>query len=127
MKYDKKSPQILTIFAWNEWTEGAIIEPNSFYGEELGYAIQKAKRIADRLNDLYIEYGFGEIFVDITEKVYLNYLDMEKPGVLIIPTDDYLRAHIFGDPLPGIVKIIRVTQKGVTTIYTHTDTITLTI
>jgi hypothetical protein len=127
MKYDRKSPQILTIFAWNEWTEGAIIEPNSFYGEELGFAIQKAKRIVDRLSDLYIEYGLGEIFVDITEKVYLHYLDIEKPGMLVIPADDYLRARMFGDPLPGIEKIIRVTQKGVTTIYTYADTITLMI
>jgi hypothetical protein len=127
MKYDRKSPQILTIFAWNEWAEGAVIEPNSFYGEELGFAIQKAKRIVDRLSDLYIEYGLGAIFIDITEKVYLHYLDIEKPGSLVIPPDDYLRAHMFGDPLPGITKIIRVTQKGITTLYAHTDTITLMI
>jgi hypothetical protein len=122
MRYDVKSPQILTIFAWNEWAEGAVIEPNSIYGEELGLAIRKAREIVERLTDLYIEYGLNDVFIDITERVYAQCLNAER---LIIPADDYLRARMFGDPLPGIVKIIKVTWDGVITVYEHTDTITL--
>ena len=122
MRYDVKSPQILTIFAWNEWAEGAVIEPNSKYGEELGLAIRKAREIVEQLTDLYIEYGLNTVFIDITDKVYAQCLTADS---LTIPPDDYLRARMFGDPLPGIVKIIKVTRDGVTTVYEHTDTITL--
>ena len=122
MRRDNTSPQILTVFAWNEWAEGAIIEPNSFYGEELGFAIRKARQIMEAYDssNYRIEYGLDSTFVDITDKVYA------RCGSLVIPPDDYLRASIFGDPLPGVLKVVKVTCGEITAVYDHTQEIRLT-
>ena len=49
MSGDSASPQIYALFAWNEWAEGAMLEPNSIYGEGLGLAIRNAKDIVYHL------------------------------------------------------------------------------
>ena len=126
MRRDSTSPQILAVFAWNEWAEGAIIEPNSFYREDLGLAIQKARQIMAAYDSwtYRIEYGLDSTFIDVTDKVYVHCMTTRSH---VIPPDDYMRANIFGDPLPGILKVVKIIRDGITAVYDHTQEITLTM
>jgi hypothetical protein len=41
---------LYAIFAWNEWGEGAVLEPNTAEGTRLGEAVARARREAERLH-----------------------------------------------------------------------------
>ena len=41
---------LYAIFAWNEWGEGAVLEPNTGEGTRVGEAVARARREAERLH-----------------------------------------------------------------------------
>lgn len=54
-------------------------------------------------------YGQGDTFIDITETVVRLCFNGTQ---IRIPPDDVLRARMFSDPLPGVVKDIHVLRDG---------------
>ena len=68
-------------------------------------------------------YGTDKYSVDITEKVYLKCF---KNGIITIPTNDEIRAKLFGDPLPGILKWVYIEHPD-TTIEKYSDNYLITI
>lgn len=143
MKNDDKSPQICAIFAWNEWGEGGVIEPNNIYGENIGYAIAKAREIVnmlqsdDKLINTKFEYGADNNFKDITNMVHLKCIDqtdtniinndLSKKWVIYIPKHDYNRDKLFGDHLPYVHKVIKVSYNNIISTYDETQEIILPI
>ena len=130
MYHDQHSPQLYTLFAWNEWAEGSILEPNTINGEEMGYAVKKARDVAkivyEHQKGRSFWYGTNGVFRDITHDVYTKCLIMDmwpfEPLRLEIPKDDYVRADMFGDPLNGVVKVILHLQNNApVAIYTCED------
>ena len=64
---------------------------------------------------MIIAYGIDGNTIDITEICFNRLLE---GGVISIPSSDHSRAHIFTDPLPGILKRIFITDtNNVTTAY----------
>jgi FkbM family methyltransferase len=66
-------------------------------------------------------YGTDSVFTDVTELVYKKCLDNE---VVFIPSDDIMRAGIFGDPAWGFHKYLFIKDSfGETTRYEPTSSI----
>jgi hypothetical protein len=120
MRQDKLAIPFYTLFAWNELGEGAVIEPNTFYGEELGYAIKKGRELVDiidtKFSNVNFEYGNFKynsyhLFKNIKNLVYEKCIEYrDKKWCIYIPKGDYNRAHLFGDPLVGIGKVIKINK-----------------
>jgi len=65
-----------------------------------------------------IFYGIENNYTDVT---YIAKIKLLKNGILKIPQNDVTRAQIFGDPLFGILKHIKIEDK----IYTHEEEVIL--
>lgn len=117
---DKDYPQLYVLFAWNEWAEGATIEPNTITGEANGLAIKNAREevaIVQKIiseNEIKFEYGFGKNMIDCTNTIVYNWRKKNKAGetVISVPGSDTMRDKFLTDPCFGIHKIIRVTKNG---------------
>ena len=67
-------------------------------------------------------YGANSTYIDITDIVYNKFLNN---NIIIIPSCDINRANIFGDPIHGIVKNIKVVDNNITKIFYADDNIEL--
>lgn len=76
------------------------------------------------MSDLVIEYGVEGKYLDVTE---IALAQCVKNGILILPSGDGERAAVFGDPLFGILKHIKLSLNGKSTIYPYTESITMDI
>jgi hypothetical protein len=106
--------------------KGAVIEPNSHFGQNLGFAIKRAKDTASRTINLISRenisfyYGHDDQFVEITNKVLLQCIIFfeDRITIQIPPSADVQDAH-FGDPFPYIHKVIKICRS--TTEYFHNE------
>lgn len=71
-----------------------------------------------------IKYGIQGSYMDITAEV-LNTCVIDNQ--IYIPSGDAIRAHLFGDPLPGILKHIHINDNGNNKIYLDSQEIELPI
>lgn len=71
---------------------------------------------------LAVLYGTNNSYLDVTDAVFAQCI---HNNTLNIPATDNERAAIFGDPLPGILKHIKIEYEGVPTIFPSGQKITL--
>lgn len=69
---------------------------------------------------LSIEYGANNNYKNVTDIVVNNCVYENE---IFIPSGDNNRALIFGDPLFGVVKDIKITRNGEIKNYTDTENI----
>lgn len=63
----------------------------------------------------YVFYGSNEDYMECTTKAR----ELIKDGKLTIPRDDYVRASLFTDPHPGVLKNIKIIRNGEVFIIPH--------
>jgi len=90
------------------------------------YSEEKRKIINKIIGKVSIEYGYGNTFKNVTDIVFRKFIEyINKKWAIYIFTNDYKRATFFGDPLPKIIKVIRVKINGITIIYTNKNEVKL--
>jgi len=58
-------------------------------------------------------YGYGDIFQDVTSKVFSSFLSRkDNTYLLTIPADDYARSLKLGDYFPGKTKTLKMVKSG---------------
>jgi len=71
-------------------------------------------------NEIKIFFGIENKYIDVT---YICYKKLVKDNILIIPKNDVERAKIFGDPIFGILKHIKINDK----IYTENEEVNISL
>jgi len=90
------------------------------------YCEEKRQIISKIIGKLSIEYGYENTFKDVTNIVYMKFIEyINKKWAIYIFTNDYKRAYFFGDPLPQVTKIIRIKINGITILYRHNEEVKL--
>jgi len=90
------------------------------------YSEEKRRIINETMGKLHIEYGYGNTFKDITDIVLMKFIEyINNKWAIYIIANDHKRASFFGDPLPRILKTIRVKINGITIVYEWKDEVIL--
>lgn len=72
-----------------------------------------------------IYYGVEGHYQDVTRLALVHCVI--GINTVAIPCGEGHRCKLFGDPVPGVLKHIKVVDKNVSTICNHTESITMTI
>jgi FkbM family methyltransferase len=80
-------------------------------------------RVSHVLPSLTVWYGYELYWANVTEFA----MKLVKDGSITIPIGDWARAMIFGDPVFGILKKIRIVQSGKESVYEHNQEIHVSI